>query len=201
MKSPGMIRIPGGTFRMGSDRHYPEEAPAHIVTVSAFWMDRYPVTNREFKEFAKATRHVTVAEVPPDPKHYPGAQAHMIYAVSLVFTPPICPVDMRCWGEWWALLKGANWRHPYGPKSNIHGLDDHPVVHVAYSDALAYATWAGKNCRRSRNGNLPRGAGWKTRNMLGPMTSRRAESTWPIPGRANSRVRTRQKMAMSVRRP
>jgi formylglycine-generating enzyme len=153
MKSPGMIRIPRGTFRMGSDRHYPEEAPAHIVTVSAFWMDRYLVTNREFKEFVKATRHITVAEVPPDPKHYPGAQVHMIYAGSLVFTPPICPVDMRCWGEWWALLKGANWRHPYGPKSNIHGLDDHPVVHVAYSDALAYATWAGKE--------LPTEAEWE----------------------------------------
>jgi formylglycine-generating enzyme len=153
MKSPGMIRIPRGTFRMGSDRHYPEEAPAHIVTVSAFWMDRYLVTNREFKEFVKATRHITVAEVPPDPKHYPGAQVHMIYAGSLVFTPPICPVDMRCWGEWWALLKGANWRHPYGPKSNVNVLDNHPVVHVSYSDALAYARWAGKD--------LPTEAEWE----------------------------------------
>jgi formylglycine-generating enzyme len=153
MKSPDMVWIPGGTFRMGSDRHYPEEAPAHVVTVSAFRIDSHPVTNRQFKEFVQATGHVTAAEVPPDPKQYPGARAHMIYAGSLVFTPPIRPVDLRCWGEWWSFLKGANWRHPYGPKSNVHSLDNHPVVHVAYSDALAYATWAGKE--------LPTEAEWE----------------------------------------
>jgi sulfatase modifying factor 1 len=153
MKSPDMIWIPGGTFRMGSDRHYPEEAPARLVAVNAFWIDRDPVTNRQFKEFVKATGHVTIAEIPLDPKQYPGAPPHMIYAGSLVFTPPIRPVDLRCWGEWWSLLKGANWRHPYGPKSNIHGLDNHPVVHVAYSDALAYATWASKE--------LPSEAEWE----------------------------------------
>src|ERR1041384_7816518 len=84
----GMIRIPGGTFRMGSDRHYPEEAPVHRVTVDGFWMDRTPVTNRQFKEFVKATGHVTFAEVAPDPKNYPGTPPHMLYAGSLVFSPP-----------------------------------------------------------------------------------------------------------------
>ena len=150
---PNMIWIPGGTFRMGSDKHYPEEAPVHRVTVSGFWIDRTPVTNRQFKQFSRATGHKTFAEIPPDPKNYPGALPHMLYAGSLVFTPPRHPVDLKNFGEWWRYLKDANWRHPYGPKSNIHGLDNHPVVHVAYSDALAYAKWAGKE--------LPTEAEWE----------------------------------------
>ena len=142
--SQDMLFIPGGTFRMGSDRHYPEEAPVHRVTVDGFWIDRHPVTNRQFKEFVNATGHVTVAEIPPDPKDYPGILPHMIYAGSLMFAPPKHAVDLRDFSQWWTFTKGANWRHPYGPKSNIKGLDDHPVVHVAFSDALAYAQWAGK---------------------------------------------------------
>jgi formylglycine-generating enzyme len=148
-----MVRIPGGTFRMGSDQHYPEEAPVHRVAIGPFWMDRTPVTNRQFRVFAEATGHVTVAELPPDPKDYPGALPHMLYAGSLVFSPPRHPVDLRNWSEWWTFLEGANWRHPYGPRSNIKGLDDHPVVHVAFADALAYATWAGKD--------LPTEAEWE----------------------------------------
>src|SRR5579863_7043498 len=84
----GMLWIPGGTFRMGSDKHYPEEAPVHRVTVDGFWMDVTPVTNRQFREFVDATGHVTFAEIPPDPKDYPGALPHMLHAGSLVFTPP-----------------------------------------------------------------------------------------------------------------
>jgi formylglycine-generating enzyme len=149
----GMIRIPGGTFRMGSDKHYPEEAPAHRVTVDGFWMDRHPVTNRQFRAFVRATRHVTVAEITPDPKDYPGMLPHMVYAGSLMFSPPGYPVDLRDFSQWWTFARGANWRHPYGPGSNIRGLDDHPVVHVAFSDALAYAKWAGKD--------LPTEAEWE----------------------------------------
>ena len=87
----GMVFVPGGTFRMGSDRHYPEEAPVHRVTVDGFWIDQTPVTNRQFKEFVRATGHVTFAETVPDPKDYPDALPHMLFAGSLVFTPPAGP--------------------------------------------------------------------------------------------------------------
>jgi formylglycine-generating enzyme required for sulfatase activity len=148
-----MIFIPGGTFCMGSDNHYPEEAPTHRVTVSGFWMDRTPITNREFRKFVEATGHVTFAQIPPDPKDYPGALPHMLYAGSLVFKSPEQAVALNDWSQWWSFLKGADWRHPYGPATNIDDLDDHPVVHVAYADALAYADWAGKE--------LPTEAQWE----------------------------------------
>ena len=130
-RSQGMAFVPGGTFRMGSDRHYPEERPVHRVTVDGFWIDRTPVTNREFRKFVNATGYVTFAEIKPDAKDYPGALPHMLKAGSLVFTPPRHAVDLRDWSQWWNFKFGANWRRPYGPRSSISGLDDHPVVHVA----------------------------------------------------------------------
>jgi sulfatase modifying factor 1 len=148
-----MILLPGRTFRMGSDRHYPEEAPSHSVRVSNFWMDRTPVTNRQFAQFVEATGHVTFAEIPPRAEDYPGALPHMLYAGSLTFRAPAHPVDPRDWSQWWAFLEGADWRHPYGPGSGIDGLDEHPVVHVAFSDALAYTQWVGKE--------LPTEAEWE----------------------------------------
>jgi len=148
-----MVRIPGGTFRMGSDKHYPEEAPSHRVTVSDFWMDRTPVTNRDFRKFVNATGYVTFAETPPDAKDYPDALPDMLKAGSLVFMPPKHAVDLRNWSQWWRFKFGANWRRPYGPRSSISGLDHHPVVHIAYRDAEAYAKWAGKD--------LPTEAEWE----------------------------------------
>ena len=139
-----MVLIAGGTFRMGADRHYPEEAPEHRVIVDEFWIDRTPVTNAEFRSFVNATGYVTFAEIKPDANDYPGALPHMLRAGSLVFAPPKQPVDLRDWSQWWAFKFGANWRHPYGPRSSISGLDNHPVVHVAYRDAEAYAKWVGK---------------------------------------------------------
>src|SRR3977135_187001 len=110
------VRIPGGTFRIGSNDHYPEEAPVHRVTVAGFWIDRTPVTNRQFKAFVKATGHETFAEIPPDPKDYPGALPQMLYAGSLVFSPPPRTTNLRDWSQWGQFMKGADWRHPSGPR-------------------------------------------------------------------------------------
>jgi formylglycine-generating enzyme required for sulfatase activity len=146
----GMVWIPGGQFLMGSDRHYPEEGPAHPVRVDGFWMDMTPVTNEQFGRFVEATGHVTFAEIAPDPKDYPGALPHMLRAGSVMFTPPRHAVDLSNWAQWWKFKFGANWRHPQGPN---RALREHPVVHVAYQDAEAYARWAGKT--------LPTEAEWE----------------------------------------
>ena len=149
-RSPGrppardMVWIPAGNFRMGSDDHYPEEAPAHGVVVEGFWMDRAPVTNAQFQRFVKATGHLTLAERPADPGLYPEARPELLQASSIVFVPPPRPIGQGDPYRWWQYIPGADWRHPEGPDSSIKGRERHPVVHVAHEDAAAYAAWAGK---------------------------------------------------------
>jgi sulfatase modifying factor 1 len=148
-----LIWIPGGTFRMGSDNHYPEERPAHLVTVDGFWMDRAPVTNERFARFIRETGHVTFAEIPPRAEDYPGALHEMLFAGSLVFVQPPGPVDRSDLSLWWQYVQHADWRHPEGPESSLHGREQHPVVHVSYADAVAFARWEGKD--------LPTEAEWE----------------------------------------
>jgi formylglycine-generating enzyme len=139
-----MVWVPGGRFLMGSEDFYPEERPVHRVEVDGFWMDAHPVTNAEFRRFVKDSGHVTVAERPPDPDDYPDADPDQLVPGALVFRATTGPVDLRDWRTWWAWVPGASWRHPEGPDSTLHGRDRHPVVQVAYEDAVAYAAWAGK---------------------------------------------------------
>src|SRR5882672_2384142 len=148
-----MVWIPGGTFLMGSDKHYPEEAPTHRATVEGFWMDKYAITNEQFARFIEATGHVTSAERPPNPEDYPGAMPEMLRAASVVFRKPVQRVDTRNHFNWWNYVPGADWRHPEGPNSSIAGRAQYPVVHIAYEDAEAYARWANKE--------LPTEAEWE----------------------------------------
>jgi formylglycine-generating enzyme required for sulfatase activity len=138
----GMIWISGGSFTMGSDHHYPEEAPAHPVKVDGFWIDEAPVTNRQFMAFVDATGYVTMAEKVPDPRDYPGALPNMLRAGSLLFVQPKSVSGPEI-SQWWTFKFGASWRRPLGGLSDLRGKLDHPVVHVAWPDAKAYADWAG----------------------------------------------------------
>jgi len=148
-----MAWVPGGTFLMGSNDFYPEERPVHTVAVDGFWMDEHPVTAWEFRRFVRATGYVTVAERPLDPVDFPGADPDILVPGSLVFRKTPGPVDTRDARNWWDYVPDASWRRPAGRGSTINGRDRHPVVHVAYEDARAYATWVGKD--------LPTEAEWE----------------------------------------
>jgi formylglycine-generating enzyme len=140
----GMIEIPAGRFSMGASGFYAEEGPVREVEVDAFTIDPGPVTVAEFARFSKETGYVTVAERPPDPADYPDAHPSLLVAGSAVFHPTSGPVPLDEPGRWWTYVPGADWRHPWGPASDNSERHDHPVTHVAYEDAAAYATWAGK---------------------------------------------------------
>ena len=148
-----MRLVPGGRFVMGSDHHYPEEAPSRPVSVDPFWIDAFPVTNKDFASFVAATGHATFAERPPDPTLYPEAKPEFLHPGSAVFVSPKGPVPLHDSSQWWEFRLGADWRHPLGPESSIAGLEDHPVVHIAYEDAAAYAAWA--------RADLPTEAEWE----------------------------------------
>lgn len=153
MPDSDMVWVSGGSFSMGSDSHYPEEGPVHSVTVESFWIDKYTVTNEQFARFVDATKYVTLAERPPRAEDYPGAKPDMLQPASVVFRQPAHRVDLRDHFNWWTYIPGANWRHPEGPKSSIVDRAQHPVVHIAYEDADAYAKWIGKD--------LPTEAEWE----------------------------------------
>lgn len=137
------VWIPAQTAKVGSDAHYDEEAPAHDVDVDGFWVQSRQVTNADFAQFVDATGYVTVAEHAPDPADFPDAPPENLQPGSMVFQRTPGPVDLRHLGQWWAWTPGACWNHPRGPRSSVRGREDHPVVHVAFDDAAAYADWAG----------------------------------------------------------
>lgn len=149
----GMRHVAAGEFMMGSDSFYPEEAPVRRVRVDGFWIDETPVTNREFARFVDATGHRTLAEIAPDPRDYPGMDPAMARAGSLLFQRTGGPVDLQDYSQWWQFSFGTDWRHPLGPESSLDGLEDHPVVHVAFADAQAFAQWSNKS--------LPTEAEWE----------------------------------------
>ncbi len=149
-----MVHIPAGTFQMGTDDPaFPDAHPIHKVTVNEFWMDEHEVTNAEFEKFVIATNFITIAERKLNPKDFPDVPPESLVPGSGVFSPPDQQVTLDNPLQWWKYIPGASWRHPFGPQSDIQGLENNPVIHVSYEDALEYAKWAGKR--------LPTEAEWQ----------------------------------------
>jgi formylglycine-generating enzyme len=148
-----LVELPGGVFRMGSQQFYPDEGPVHTEQLDVFAIEQHPVTNAQFSEFVASTGYLTMAERPLEPALFPDLAPEELQPGALAFTPTPGPVNLSDWRQWWRWSLGADWRHPFGPKSNIDDKADHPVVQVAYEDAEAYASWASRR--------LPTEAEWE----------------------------------------
>jgi sulfatase modifying factor 1 len=172
---PGMVWVAGGAFTMGSDHAFPEEAPATSARVAGFWMDQTEVTNAQFAEFVAATGYLTLAERGIRLSDEAGATA---IRGSPVFRPRGGPDEMRSFVNWWQFEAGANWRHPDGGRTSIAGLENHPVVHVTYEDALAYAKWKGRELPTEEQFEFA-AQGSARRNAAGQYTSNSWQGTFP----------------------
>ena len=185
-----MVWVPAGTFLMGSDRHYPEETPAHRVAVDGFWMDRYAVTNAEFARFVDATGYVTLAERPARPEDYPGAAPEMLAPSSVVFRKSSGPVDLRNPYNWWTYVPGADWRHPHGPEStHPRSRQRIPWCRSRTRTSRPTPPGPGRISRPKPNGSTRRAAASTAPSSSGATSSRPAAGAWPTPGRASSRGR------------
>jgi sulfatase modifying factor 1 len=182
----GMAFIRGGTFVMGSERQRPEERFSHVVRVDGFWIDRHEVTNAQFREFVTAAGYVTLAERGLDPATHPGMPKELLAPGSVVFIPPTNVASGGRITQWWQYVPGANWREPTGPGSSIAGKDNHPVVHVAYEDALAYARWRGRELPTEAQWEFAARAADATGRTIGRARSMPRASRSPTPGKASS---------------
>ena len=210
---PGMVWIPGGEFTMGAadsdELAHPVEKPSHRVKVSGFWMDSTEVTNAQFGKFVEATGYKTVAQRDIDwnelkkqlPPGTPKPPDEQLKAGSMVFTPPDKPVPLRDISRWWSWVVGANWRHPEGPDSNINERANHPVTHVAWEDATAYAKWAGNRLPTEAEWEFAARGALRVRDLLGGMGHFPKRNLRQIFGREFFPLRTPRKTAIRERLP
>lgn len=195
-----MVWIPGGTFLMGSEKHYPEESPVHEERVEGFWIDKYAISNEQFARFVDATGHVTSAERPPNPDDYPGAKPELLQPASVVFLKPDGRVDLRNHYNWWSYVLGADWRHPEGPESSIEDRAQHPscTLHTRMSKRMQNGRE--KSYRPKRSGSLLPGADSKARPTPGEKSSHPTAERWQTLGKGSFLGRTFFPMATNAQR-